>query len=1603
MFKKTDYSKPDNNAPVFNILTATAGESSKYNPTFEIYGNVIRTPLLDNIETEEDLNQIAARYANNYIPVWTMFNKNSKYFPVIFYKIPGLQYPFNISESVSNINTGFLEEYIHQITTNENINLITNYEPITNNNNESIYTEGIKDEWLTYGGNDLNTGYTPSNIIRSANALAMQVEKVSSLLPTIDKQTYHPVFDTTHIYALIVGLDSSIPTGYCLNGTGVLVKINKTTGVLEKSITAAEIFKSITTDIRKIVTRSPPELMNEYIYVSTCPKNDNGIIAIAKLKKKDLSVIWAQETLVGNKWQSGRNIKAIIPNPKFMPDNIKGKIIIIQEISITGQYASDIFSSGYKFNYDYNWWIAQGGCLAIVDHGEYSESLWNFIAGPKMLHQGDIIPKESFVEGETSMVINYPLVYLITEGILYDSTNYIDEYGTKGFKIDSNTSGEIKFDFLDDNMSKIIATYPFTLYDGMILLNNDTKYYSNDGNPLHFVTGKQIFQGQNIIKTVYLGNIITNPFDAMNLNYYGSGSWGTMSYDDITGTFYLPTSQGHRQPLNDSKSISAQSNLSELAENYEETVNNYYKNQNTVGINGPGINETIVHFNGSGPSQDTYNNTRYARIDDIIECTVETTTNNSDHVFHMHISQFQPIKIELKQKDGTYITLYEWDYVEYLDVIYVPAFYRLTYRLEIKDRPNINTNNVLYPGGIFGRWLAHCHMTKHAYKGMMMEFIVLDKYNDLPITCFPNTPAPESYIENEKLSKSDTDGKVKYYTFRIQSHLWDFGGNIGEAWTLPLHQYVDEYGNILPPDSHGGSWEPCMPGPTITGNLNDIICVTIQNRITNDGHFVDTLRDSLMVHWHGVDVANCYDGTPVTQYPIKSGTNFTYKFKVIHSGSFWYHSHYGSILHSPLGVTGLILFDDNTTTSLRTHKIIPHKERTFAISLSDMSFQNNREIANKSNYVLEEKITTINPPPQGYYNANDLFIRDILGVKGGPTFNQNFGDVLLINNKNKIAYNDQGNTEQFWKEGLRKQITPIIVQSGESMAFYLLNSGLHRIYKIRLEYKKSVNGPWYSSEKLYIIGTDGGLLDEARQATGTFGNWKIKGIRQRYEDNGPQSIQTTSELKTGEFILPTASRQIVAFYVEPGWTYVSLVASGFSVSQPTSWSTDEEPINMIIASFEVGNNSPNPLYVLKNPIRKKTKLRTNPVLGNNKDPLIDLRYKKAINSFSGTTSELKANGVPVPSSGNDIMKNYNITLDSVVDFKNVPNTTALDVEKAYKKYEEYIFESKKIKRSPRWTRFFIDGLVALDPSTGHIKWYDSPYIFDSFYWLQVNKPKFNNSSLKGSNGDNVSGATIVTLNDKKTRRIFTSDKGAHVSYYNADDNSYYIEGNPFNNYENGIIKMVPPTPNYVTVGIVGLQGGSVFGSCSDGNVYITHQVNIPIGSDLLVNPSGIPSILLNDVNVGYISDKVIPNDQSIVTDFPYNKKLIHSLNGYLVAIDCTTGLKKWVCPLSSTLDVLTPETDLYNGVPGISDNGPVRLFGNVAVVGLASGKVHFVDSQSGQMLKTMAFAEGAAMGVCGTKNSLYLLSGWNKWFNANGEYKTLPPSKHMYYLTLNGV
>ncbi len=461
------------------------------------------------------------------------------------------------------------------------------------------------------------------------------------------------------------------------------------------------------------------------------------------------------------------------------------------------------------------------------------------------------------------------------------------------------------------------------------------------------------------------------------------------------------------------------------------------------------------------------------------------------------------------------------------------------------------------------------------------------------------------------------------YIFRIQEADWDFGVDVGVQKVMCYHQFVDADG--LPADHTdpaAGTWEPFIPGPEIRGVVGDTIRVTVQNRISDPGmNFVESLNTGAMVHWHGIELSNAHDGTPVTQRPIPTGEDYIYKFELVRPGIFWYHPHFNSLVQEHLGAYGPIIVEDVHTEELRTAKVIPHQDRTFHIALSDVSFQNGR--ANGDPHVPLASISTTNP----------VFIRNTEPVFG----NQNFGDVLLVNGKHQTPFNDvNGNFQQYWPRGERMSAGPIQANEDESFAFQILNTGLHRFYKIHLAFRIG-GGDWQISNDLFWIGGQGGLLDQARSGGGDFNNFLIRGRKGREldggadgEGTGPQAIQTTSELMPGEFLLPTSARIMLAFAVQPGWTEVALRVNGFSVQNNVGATADEEPSNMIIASFTVGQTMDD-TYKLTTNIDPTTQLLTNPLL-TTPSPLEDLSaLNVVVNSYESCDKPtLSAGGVVVP-------------------------------------------------------------------------------------------------------------------------------------------------------------------------------------------------------------------------------------------------------------------------------------------------------------------------------------------------------------------------------------
>ena len=92
-----------------------------------------------------------------------------------------------------------------------------------------------------------------------------------------------------------------------------------------------------------------------------------------------------------------------------------------------------------------------------------------------------------------------------------------------------------------------------------------------------------------------------------------------------------------------------------------------------------------------------------------------------------------------------------------------------------------------------------------------------------------------------------------------------------------------------------------IPGPTLRFKEGDLAIIHVRNEMD-----VET-----SIHWHGILLPNLQDGVPyVTTPPIKPGTFFTYEFPIIHTGTYWYHSHTG--LQEQRGVFGSIVIEPET-------------------------------------------------------------------------------------------------------------------------------------------------------------------------------------------------------------------------------------------------------------------------------------------------------------------------------------------------------------------------------------------------------------------------------------------------------------------------------------------------------------------------------------------------------------------------------------------------------------------------------------------------------------------------------------------------------------------
>jgi len=103
-------------------------------------------------------------------------------------------------------------------------------------------------------------------------------------------------------------------------------------------------------------------------------------------------------------------------------------------------------------------------------------------------------------------------------------------------------------------------------------------------------------------------------------------------------------------------------------------------------------------------------------------------------------------------------------------------------------------------------------------------------------------------------------------------------------------------------------------------------------------HFQNDLAEPTGIHWHGIELQNPSDGTPITQNQVPAGGSFTYDFVVTRPGVYWYHPHHEFSTNQVFkGLYGSIIVKDPNEDALIAAGRLPSLANTRTFSLSDIT------------------------------------------------------------------------------------------------------------------------------------------------------------------------------------------------------------------------------------------------------------------------------------------------------------------------------------------------------------------------------------------------------------------------------------------------------------------------------------------------------------------------------------------------------------------------------------------------------------------------------------------------------------------------------------------
>jgi FtsP/CotA-like multicopper oxidase with cupredoxin domain len=263
--------------------------------------------------------------------------------------------------------------------------------------------------------------------------------------------------------------------------------------------------------------------------------------------------------------------------------------------------------------------------------------------------------------------------------------------------------------------------------------------------------------------------------------------------------------------------------------------------------------------------------------------------------------------------------------------------------------------------------------------------------------------------------------------------------------------YLKTDGTVTTPNATAYNGVPS--GVHIIGHVGDIVQLTVKNEQPEavNGEAIATgfyapADNRQIVHWHGMELDNESDGTPVTEFGIETGEQRLYQYRLYRPGNYWFHPHILPLLSEHRGMVSKLTIRSYEEDYLTLLGVLPLQKRSVQLYDSLVANETNRFLTRNGvtfNVFTDEEVDNhlmpnIAPDLDGDGECDR-------GVLVGDCVTKE-GELVFVNGE--VPTSDQ-------------DIETIFVPEGRGVRVSFVNSSNERFYRFRLllEGEEPPSGP----------------------------------------------------------------------------------------------------------------------------------------------------------------------------------------------------------------------------------------------------------------------------------------------------------------------------------------------------------------------------------------------------------------------------------------------------------------------------------------------------------------------------------------------------------------